>query len=93
MKCLKGGTPLVVIENNVILGVIYLKDVIKEGLVARFQELRAMGIETVMCTGDNQLTAATIAKEAGVDRFVAECKPEDKINVIKEEQAKVISSR
>ena len=84
----KGGTPLVVIENNVILGVIYLKDVIKEGLVARFQELRAMGIETVMCTGDNQLTAATIAKEAGVDRFVAECKPEDKINVIKEEQAK-----
>lgn len=84
----KGGTPLVVIEDNNILGVIYLKDVIKEGLVERFQELRVMGIETVMCTGDNALTAATIAKEAGVDRFIAECKPEDKINVIREEQAK-----
>lgn len=84
----KGGTPLIVIENNDILGVIYLKDVIKEGLVERFKMLREMGIETVMCTGDNELTAATIAKEAGVDRFVAECKPEDKINVIKAEQAK-----
>lgn len=84
----KGGTPLIVIENNVMLGVIYLKDVIKDGLVERFAELRKMGIETVMCTGDNPLTAATIAKEAGVDRFVAECKPEDKIKVIKDEQAK-----
>ncbi|MDK6298186.1 K(+)-transporting ATPase subunit B [Staphylococcus caprae] len=84
----KGGTPLVVIEDNEILGVIYLKDVIKDGLVERFQELREMGIETVMCTGDNALTAATIAKEAGVDRFIAECKPEDKIKVIREEQAK-----
>lgn len=84
----KGGTPLIVIENNEILGVIYLKDIIKDGLVERFQELREMGIETVMCTGDNALTAATIAKEAGVDRFIAECKPEDKINVIREEQAK-----
>lgn len=84
----QGGTPLVVIENDQILGVIYLKDVIKEGLVERFEELRQMGIETVMCTGDNELTAATIAKEAGVDRFVAECKPEDKIEVIKAEQAK-----
>ena len=84
----KGGTPLVVLEDNEILGVIYLKDVIKDGLVERFRELREMGIETVMCTGDNELTAATIAKEAGVDRFVAECKPEDKINVIREEQAK-----
>ncbi len=84
----KGGTPLIVIENNVMLGVIYLKDVIKDGLVERFTELRKMGIETVMCTGDNALTAATIAKEAGVDRFVAECKPEDKIKVIKDEQAK-----
>ncbi|MQJ01839.1 HAD family hydrolase, partial [Escherichia coli] len=83
-----GGTPLIVIENNVMLGVIYLKDVIKDGLVERFTELRKMGIETVMCTGDNALTAATIAKEAGVDRFVAECKPEDKIKVIKDEQAK-----
>ncbi|MGX0705982.1 K(+)-transporting ATPase subunit B [Staphylococcus capitis] len=84
----KGGTPLIVIENNEILGVIYLKDIIKDGLVERFQELREMNIETVMCTGDNALTAATIAKEAGVDRFIAECKPEDKINVIREEQAK-----
>ena len=83
----KGGTPLVVLEDNEILGVIYLKDVIKDGLVERFRELREMGIETVMCTGDNELTAATIAKE-GVHRFVAECKPEDKINVIREEQAK-----
>ena len=84
----KGGTPLIVIENNEILGVIYLKDIIKDCLVERFQELREMNIETVMCTGDNALTAATIAKEAGVDRFIAECKPEDKINVIREEQAK-----
>ncbi|TOZ24878.1 K(+)-transporting ATPase subunit B [Staphylococcus pseudintermedius] len=84
----KGGTPLIVVENQTILGVIYLKDVIKEGLVERFQELRQMGIETVMCTGDNELTAATIAKEASVDRFIAECKPEDKIKVIKEEQEK-----
>lgn len=82
----EGGTPLIVAEDHTILGVIYLKDVIKEGLVERFAELRAMGIETVMCTGDNELTAATIAKEAGVDRFIAECQPEDKINVIKSEQ-------
>ena len=63
LKSLKGRTPLIVIENNEILGVIYLKDIIKDGLVERFQELREMGIETVMCTGDNALTAATIAKE------------------------------
>ncbi|MCS5350090.1 potassium-transporting ATPase subunit KdpB [Staphylococcus aureus] len=84
----KGGTPLIVIEDNVMLGVVYLKDMIKEGLVERFAELREMGIETVMCTGDNALTAVTIAKEAGVDRFIAECKPEDKIKVIKSEQEK-----
>ena len=83
----KGGTPLVV-EDNEILGVIYLKDVIKDGLVERFRELREMGIETVMCTGDNELTAATIAKRSGCGSLCGECKPEDKINVIREEQAK-----
>lgn len=82
-----GGTPLVVCENNRILGVIYLKDTVKPGMTERFERLRAIGIKTIMCTGDNPLTAATIAREAGVDGFVAECKPEDKIRVIKEEQA------
>ncbi len=81
-----GGTPLVVIRNREILGVIYLKDTIKEGLVERFARLRSMGIKTIMCTGDNPLTAATIAQEAGVDGFLAECKPEDKIEAIKKEQ-------
>ena len=82
-----GGTPLTVCEGNRILGVIYLKDTVKPGMVERFQRLRAIGIKTIMCTGDNPLTAATIAKEAGVDGFVAECKPEDKIALIKREQA------
>ncbi|CAN3995073.1 Glutathione import ATP-binding protein GsiA, partial [Dysosmobacter welbionis] len=82
-----GGTPLVVCENNKVLGVIYLKDTVKPGMVERFERLRAIGIKTIMCTGDNPLTAATIAKEAGVDGFVAECKPEDKIALIKKEQA------
>ena len=82
-----GGTPLVVCVNNKILGVIYLKDTVKPGLVERFERLREIGIKTIMCTGDNPLTAATIAKEAGVDGFIAECKPEDKIDVIKKEQA------
>ena len=82
-----GGTPLTVCENKTILGVIYLKDTVKPGMVERFERLRAMGIRTIMCTGDNPLTAATIAKEAGVDGFIAECKPEDKIDVIKKEQA------
>lgn len=82
-----GGTPLVVTKNDKILGVIYLKDIVKSGLKERFEQLRAMGIKTIMCTGDNPLTAASIAKEAGVDGFIAESKPEDKIKVIKDEQA------
>ncbi len=82
-----GGTPLAVCENNRILGVIYLKDTVKPGMTERFARLRAIGIKTIMCTGDNPLTAATIAKEAGVDGFIAECKPEDKISVIKKEQS------
>ncbi|WP_276853443.1 potassium-transporting ATPase subunit KdpB [Clostridium phoceensis] len=82
-----GGTPLTVCEGSRILGVIYLKDTVKPGMVERFERLRAIGIKTIMCTGDNPLTAATIAKEAGVDGFIAECKPEDKITVIKQEQA------
>ncbi|MGL5633543.1 MAG: potassium-transporting ATPase subunit KdpB [Sarcina sp.] len=82
-----GGTPLTVCADNKVYGVIYLKDTVKPGLVERFARLREMGIKTVMCTGDNPLTAQTIAREAGVDDFVAECKPEDKIAVIKAEQA------
>ena len=82
-----GGTPLVVCQNKQVLGVIYLKDTVKPGMAERFERLRAIGIKTIMCTGDNPLTAATIAKEAGVDGFVAECKPEDKISVIQKEQA------
>lgn len=82
-----GGTPLVVCVDNKIYGVIYLKDTVKPGLPERFARLRQIGIKTIMCTGDNPLTAATIAKEAGVDGFIAECKPEDKIEAIKKEQA------
>lgn len=82
-----GGTPLAVAVDGRILGIIYLKDTVKPGLKERFAELRAMGIKTVMCTGDNPLTAATIAQEAGVDEFIAEAKPEDKIAAIKREQA------
>lgn len=82
-----GGTPLVVAVDDKILGVIYLKDTVKPGLVERFARLREIGIKTIMCTGDNPLTAATIAQEAGVDGFIAECKPEDKIEAIKKEQA------
>jgi K+-transporting ATPase ATPase B chain len=81
-----GGTPLAVAINDKIYGVIYLKDTVKPGLKERFEELRSMGIKTIMCTGDNPLTAATIAKEAGVDEFIAEAKPEDKISAIKKEQ-------
>ena len=81
-----GGTPLIVCCNKTILGVIYLKDTVKPGMKERFERLRAIGIKTIMCTGDNPLTAATIASEAGVDDFVAECTPEDKIAVIKAQQ-------
>ena len=81
-----GGTPLAVAAGNRIYGVIYLKDTVKPGLKEKFAELRAMGIKTIMCTGDNPLTAATIALEAGVDDFIAEAKPEDKIAAIKKEQ-------
>ncbi|MDR6551023.1 potassium-transporting ATPase subunit KdpB [Paenibacillus qinlingensis] len=83
----EGGTPLAVCRNNQVLGIIYLKDTIKPGLREKFEDLRKMGIKTVMCTGDNQLTAKTIAQEVGVDDYIAECKPEDKIRVVKEEQA------
>jgi potassium-transporting ATPase ATP-binding subunit len=82
-----GGTPLVVAENGRGLGVIYLKDVVKGGMRERFDQLRAMGIRTVMITGDNPLTAAAIAREAGVDDFLAEAKPKDKMDLIKREQA------
>jgi len=84
----KGGTPLVVVENNRILGVIRLKDIVKGGIRERFAQLRKMGIKTVMITGDNYLTAAAIAAEAGVDDFLAEAKPEDKLKMIRDEQAK-----
>lgn len=83
----KGGTPLAVAVSNHLYGLIYLKDTVKPGMQERFNQLRSMGIKTIMCTGDNPMTAATIAREAGVDEFVAECKPEDKIAVIKHEQS------
>jgi potassium-transporting ATPase ATP-binding subunit len=83
----QGSTPLVVADNNRILGVIHLKDIVKGGIKQRFAELRKMGIKTVMITGDNPLTAAAIAAEAGVDDFMAEAKPEDKLRRIREEQA------
>jgi K+-transporting ATPase ATPase B chain len=82
-----GGTPLVVAEGTEILGVVHLKDIVKEGMRHRFDQLRAMGIRTVMITGDNQLTAHAIASEAGVDDFLAEATPEDKMDLIRREQA------
>lgn len=82
----KGGTPLAVAVDNHIYGLIYLKDTVKPGMKERFDELRRMGIKTIMCTGDNPLTAATIAAEAGVDGFIAESTPENKIDVIRREQ-------
>jgi potassium-transporting ATPase ATP-binding subunit len=83
-----GGTPLVVAEDDRVLGVIHLKDIVKGGMRERFDHLRMMGIRTVMITGDNPLTAAAIAREAGVDDFLAEAKPEDKLALIRREQAK-----
>ena len=81
-----GGTPLAVAEDNEVLGVVHLKDVVKEGMSQRFDQLRALGIRTVMITGDNPLTAAAIAEEAGVDDFLAEATPEDKMALIRSEQ-------
>jgi K+-transporting ATPase ATPase B chain len=82
----KGGTPLVVARNETILGVIFLKDILKTGIRERFADLRKIGIKTIMITGDNPLTAATIAAEAGVDDYLAEVKPEDKLTMIKDYQ-------
>ena len=84
----QGGTPLAVVDGARILGIIHLKDVVKEGIRDRFERFRAMGIRTVMITGDNKRTAAYIAQEAGVDDFLAEATPEDKMRLIREEQAK-----
>lgn len=83
-----GGTPLVVEKDNRVLGVIYLKDIVKNGVKERFEDLRKMGIKTIMITGDNPMTAAAIAAEAGVDDFLAEAKPETKLSLIRDYQAK-----
>ena len=83
-----GGTPLAVSENGALVGVIHLKDVVKPNVKERFADLRRMGLRTVMITGDNPVTAAAIASEAGVDDFLAEATPEDKLRLIREEQAK-----
>jgi K+-transporting ATPase ATPase B chain len=81
-----GGTPLVVAENNRALGVVELKDIVKGGIRDRFAQLRSMGIRTIMITGDNPLTAAAIAREAGVDDFLAQATPKDKMDLIRKEQ-------
>ena len=83
-----GGTPLVVAQDNWVLGVVHLKDIVKGGMNERFDELRRMGIRTVMITGDNPVTAAVIAREAGVDDFLAEATPERKLELIREEQGR-----
>ncbi|MBW4429304.1 MAG: potassium-transporting ATPase subunit KdpB [Nostoc desertorum CM1-VF14] len=82
-----GGTPLALCKNDEIFGVVYLKDIIKPGIRERFDQMRRMGIKTIMLTGDNRITASVIAEEAGVDDFIAEATPEDKIEVIRTEQA------
>lgn len=84
----KGGTPLVVAKDHKILGVIYLKDIIKHGVKEKFADIRKMGIKTIMITGDNPVTAAAIAAEAGVDDFLAEATPEGKLNMIRDYQSK-----
>ena len=84
----KGGTPLVVAKNHIVLGIIYLKDIIKDGVQEKFADLRKMGIKTIMITGDNPLTAAAIAAEAGVDDFLAEATPEGKLQMIRDFQKK-----
>ena len=83
----EGGTPLVVADGPRVVGIVHLKDTVKPGMVERFAELRALGIRTVMITGDNPLTAKAIAAEAGVDDYLAEATPEDKMARIREEQA------
>jgi K+-transporting ATPase ATPase B chain len=83
-----GGTPLVVAKNNQVMGVVYLKDIVKNGVKERFEDLRKMGIKTIMITGDNPITAAAIAAEAGVDDFLAEATPEAKLALIRDYQAK-----
>lgn len=85
-----GGTPLVVVKNNVVLGVVYLKDIVKTGVKEKFEDMRKMGIKTIMITGDNPMTAAAIAAEAGVDDFLAEATPENKMDLIKNIKKKVI---
>lgn len=84
----EGGTPLVVAKNNQVLGVVYLKDIVKNGVKERFEDLRKMGIKTIMITGDNPMTAAAIAAEAGVDDFLAEATPEAKLDLIRDYQSK-----
>src|SRR5262249_58208918 len=81
-----GGTPLVVAEDRIAFGVIHLKDIIKGGMAERFNQMRQMGIKTIRITGDNPLTAETIAREAGVDDFLAQATPEDKMALIRREQ-------
>ena len=83
-----GGTPLVVVKNNIVLGVVYLKDIVKSGVKEKFEDMRKMGIKTIMITGDNPMTAAAIAAEAGVDDFLAEATPENKMDLIKKYQEK-----
>ena len=86
----QGGTPLVVAKNHAVYGVVHLKDIIKPGMTERFAQMRLMGIKTIMCTGDNPITASVIAKEAGVDDYIAEAKPEDKMAMIKRYQSEGI---